>query len=277
MIDIHTHTEFSPERLMKIHRSFEQLDLGKENFLEDVENLGIEYVLSIGKMDGVLRSFFDETKNASLEELVNENEKYPFLKRVGSVSLDKGGNLKLLRDYFENDVIVAMKIYLGYTTDDPDSELLNPYYDVALEFDKPVLFHMGKCYPKSNPITVSPSDVIPVLEKYPDQRFVLCHFGHPLIYDTEEILIKYDNAFTDLSGLMTYEDTLNGEKEPRLKRVKPVLERLLNNPKTMEKVMYGSDYPLMSLKQYFSIIDSIVPDDMKDKVFYDNAKNFFRL
>jgi len=277
IIDIHAHTEFSLERLMSIHDSFENLDLRKEKFLEDLESLGIEYVFSIGKKDGQLRPFFDDLNPADLDTLVEEQKQHPFLKRIVAISLSDEGNLNQIRKYLEKEIISGIKLYLGYTIDNANSEFLKPYYDIASEFNTPVLFHLGNCYPKKNKKIVSPLDIIPVLEKYPEQRFILCHLGYPLIEDTKKIVMEFDNAFTDLSGLMTYEDILLGECEPRLKRIKPVLTTLLDDPEVRSKVMYGSDYPLVPLKQYYGVIKEIVPVEMHDKIFYENAKKFFRL
>lgn len=276
IIDIHAHTEFSLEGLIKSRSSFGKLDLGKEKFLKDIKDLGVEYVFAIGKKDGRLRAFFNgsDDETADLSTLIEEKEKYPFLKRIIAINLAEGGNLNEIRKYLEKDIVSAVKVYLGYTTD-AYNKLLKPYYDLTLEFDIPIYFHLGACF-RFN-ATAHPSDVIPILEKYPRQRFVLCHLGHPLIKETAKIITEFSNAFTDLSGLMSFEDMCRGEKEPRLKRIKPVLKTLLENPKTRNKIMYGSDYPITQLKQYHDMIKEIIPNKMHDKIFYRNAKNFFRL
>lgn len=275
IIDIHVHTEFDLERLLSLHDSYNDLNLTKEKFLEDVKDLELEYVFSIGKKDGLLRPFFDDSNPADLETLIEEQTQYPFLKRIVAVSFENGGNLNQIREYLEEEIVSGVKVYLGYTVDDANSKLLKQYYDIAAEFDTPVLFHLGKCYKYKG--TVSPLDILPVLEKYPEQKFILCHFGYPLVEDLKNIVINFDNAFTDLSGLMTYEDVCGDELEIRSAKTKYVLEELLDNSKTRKKVMYGSDYPLISLKQYHDIVKAIVPDKFYNQIFYKNAKDFFRL
>lgn len=275
IIDIHVHTEFTMERLLKIHDSFKEIDLTKKKFLEEVTSLGLEYVFSIGKKDGVLRPFFDDTTISSIEGMAEEQKQHHFLKRIITSSLSDGGNLEQIKEYLEKGLVEGIKIYLGYIAPKADDERLKPYYELASEFQKPVLFHTGECYKSRT--GVSPLEVAHVLERYPGQRFILCHFGYPLVDDLEKVITRFDNAFTDLSGLMTYEDICNGETEMRLGNTKDVLERLLNNPKTSNKVMYGSDYPLTPLKQYYEIIKKIVPKELHERVFYKNAKEFFRL
>lgn len=275
IIDVHVHTEFDLERLLSIHDSYKNLDLTKEKFLEYVNDLELEYVFSIGKKDGLLRPFFDDLNPADLDTLIEEQKQYPFLKRIVAVSFEEGGNLNQVKEYLEKEIISGIKVYLGYTIDDSNSDLIKPYYDLASEFNTPVLFHLGKCYKHKG--TVSPLDIIPVLEKYPEQRFILCHFGYPLVEDLKKVVTEFDNAFTDLSGLMTYEDICDGELYPRSEKTKVVLEELLDNSKTRKKVMYGSDYPLISLKQYHSIVKEIVPDKFYKQIFYKNAKEFFKL
>ncbi|MBM3199430.1 hypothetical protein FJZ53_00735 [Candidatus Woesearchaeota archaeon] len=275
MIDIHVHTEFTLERLLSIHGSFKDLDLTKEKFLEDIKSLSIEYAFSIGKKDGMIRNFFDDTTTASTGSLVEEQGQHPFLKRIIAASLTDGGNLNQARMFLEKNLVEGIKIYLGYSVPKADDERLKPYYELASEFQKPVLLHTGECYKSGK--NVSPKEVISVLERYAKQKFVLCHFGYPLVKDLEEVVTAFDNAFTDLSGLMTYEDVCNGEAETRLEDTKASLDSILNNPKTSDKVMYGSDYPLISLKQYYGMIKRIVPEGFHEKVFYKNAKEFFNL
>lgn len=275
IIDIHVHTEFTLERLLNIHDSFKDLDLTKEEFLEDIKSLGLEYVFSIGKKDGMVRPFFDDTSTAGIEGLIEEQKQHPFLKRIIAASFSSGGNLVQIREYLEKGLVEGIKIYLGYTVPKADDERLKPYYELALKFQKPVLFHTGECYKSGR--RVSPMEVSHILEQYPKQKFILCHFGYPLVEDLKKVVTSFDNAFTDLSGLMTYEDVCNGEIEMHLEKTKTVLDHLLNNPKTSNKVMYGSDYPLIPLKQYYEIIKKIVPKELHDKIFYKNAKEFFGL
>lgn len=276
IIDVHTHTEFSLERLLRIHDSFKDIDLSKKKFLEEMKSLSIEYVLSIGKKDGLLRPFFDDSKIASKETLMEEKEVYPFLKRAIAVNTEHGGNLNIIKDYIKHDLISAIKLYLGYTDVQAGSDTLKPYYDLALEHNIPVLIHLGNCYAQDSEKIAFPYEIMPVLETRPLQNFVLCHLGFPLVEETEKILTTFDNTYADISGLLTHEDILQGELHNVTEKVRPVLERLLSDKKTSKKLMYGSDYPLTPLREYFNVIKNIVTPNQED-LFYENAKNFFKL
>lgn len=276
IIDVHAHTEFSLERLLRIHGSFKNIDLSKKKFLEEIKNLDIEYVLSIGKKDGLLRQFFDDSKIASRETLMEEKEAYPFLKRAIAINTENEGNLVLIKDYLKYGMVSAMKLYLGYTKVQAGSDVLNPYYDLALEHNIPVLIHLGNCYAQDSEKIAFPYEIMPVLETRPSQNFVLCHLGFPLVEETEKILTTFDNTYADVSGLLTHEDILKGELPDVTEKVRPALKRLLSDEKTSKKLMYGSDYPLTPLHEYFNVIKNIVTSNQED-LFYNNAKNFFKL
>ena len=44
-----------------------------------------------------------------------------------------------------------------------------------------------------------------------------------------------------------------------------------------DKILYGSDWPLVNMKDYIKIIKSIIPKKHHKEVFHENAKNLFKL
>lgn len=44
-----------------------------------------------------------------------------------------------------------------------------------------------------------------------------------------------------------------------------------------DKVLYGSDWPLVNITKYIQSIKSIIPPEYWNKVFYENAKRLFKL
>jgi len=206
IIDIHAHTEFSLERLIRIHESFKRRNLSKEKFLKDLEKTKTEYVFSIGKKDGNLRKFFKNNEIATIDDIIEEKAESPFLKRIMAINFDRRKNLKEMEKYLEKDLILGIKIYLGYNIKNPNHKKLKSYYELAGKYKKPILFHTGHCFPARYNIMAEPENLKKILEKYPKQKFILCHFGHPKIEEAAEIIKDYDNAYTDLSGLMTSYD-----------------------------------------------------------------------
>ncbi len=275
LIDVHAHTEFSLEKLIRIHSSFTDSRLTKEELLEDVENLGIEYMFSIGKKDGMLRSFSSGEITDGVDTLKKELKQYPFLKRIIAVSLQNEGNLNQIEKYSRNELVSGIKVYYGYSITDPNSEELKPYYDLASEFGLPLFFHVGWCFPNIKEIA-HPSKIEPVLEQYPNTQFVLCHLGYPKVEDTADIVSKYGNAFADISGLVSNQSIKNGRYKQDLKKVKPVITELLESD-VGNKLMFGSDYPIVPIEVYFNLLKEIIPQEHHDNVFYWNAKNFFKL
>ena len=42
-----------------------------------------------------------------------------------------------------------------------------------------------------------------------------------------------------------------------------------------KKIMYGSDWPLVNLENYLSVIKRLIPEDEYENVFFNNALRVF--
>ncbi|OGI06618.1 MAG: hypothetical protein A2Y40_06045 [Candidatus Margulisbacteria bacterium GWF2_35_9] len=106
-------------------------------------------------------------------------------------------------------------------------------------------------------------------------KIVICHLGNPWVMDTAELLYKNENVYADLSGILIGDkarfDLFSSQ------------ELFMNIYKTCfifanryDKLMYGSDWPLVSMKIYIDFIKLMVPEKHHQKVFYDNALKVFK-
>jgi L-fuconolactonase len=128
-------------------------------------------------------------------------------------------------------------------------------------------------------------DVIELVERCPNVRFVLDHLGKPGIEAREidgwqrdiEALAKCDRVSCKLSGMVT---EAGAEWTPL--DLKPYVDAAAS-AFGYDRLMYGSDWPVVSLtatyKAWWEALNQLVSPDEADRkrLFYDNAKAFYRI
>lgn len=170
---------------------------------------------------------------------------------------------------------VGIKIYTGYQPFYATDDVYKPFYKLAAKYDLPVVFHMGDTANSMGKLKYSHPLIIDDLAvDHPKNRFVIAHCGTPWVADAVEVAAKNANVFIDLSGLM--EGRFDGAQQ--IEKFKPYLDVFrtwFNYLEKYEKLMYGSDWPLVNMKDYITVIESIIPEDRWEDVFYNNALNVF--
>jgi predicted TIM-barrel fold metal-dependent hydrolase len=182
---------------------------------------------------------------------------------VTSKSIKQTGKL------LESGKIKGLKIYLGYLPFYPNNQLYHPFYRLAGKYNVPVIFHTGDTYSQKAKIKYSkPLSIDEVAVEFPQTNFIIAHLGNPWLIDAAEIILKNPNVYADLSGFIVGRNV----KCPNIKQIKEALEYC-----GYEKILYGSDWPLVPMNQYIRLIKKIVPKQYQNKVFYENAKRLFKL
>ena len=170
---------------------------------------------------------------------------------------------------------VGIKIYTGYQPFYATDEVYQPFYELAAKYEVPVVFHMGDTANSMGRLKYSHPLIIDDLAvDHPQNRFVIAHCGTPWIPDAVEVAAKNANVFIDLSGLM--EGRFQGAQQ--IVKFKPYLDVFrtwFNCLEKYEKLMYGSDWPLVNMADYIEVIKSIIPEDRWEDVFYNNALHVF--
>ncbi len=170
---------------------------------------------------------------------------------------------------------VGIKLYPGYDAVYPGDKRNYPFYELAREFDVPVVFHSGDTASSRALLKYShPLAVDEVAVAFPDVRFVIAHYGSPWIVDATEVAIKNDNVYLDLSGLAAGYFTT----EEYCRKNRGYLEHLKTWMAYMDdysRLMYGSDWPLINIPSYIGVIESIIPEEHREAVFYENALRVF--
>lgn len=170
---------------------------------------------------------------------------------------------------------VGFKIYLGYNPVYAYDDCYQPVYELAKELDLAVVFHTGDTASPTGRLAFShPLTVDEVAVRHPDLRIVMAHFGNPWMLDAAEVAKKNPNVWIDLSGLAIgipdREDFCN-----RYHGYVEYLKSWLHYLDRYDRVLYGTDWPLVNMEAYLDLIRSFVPQEAWPLVFFENACTVF--
>jgi predicted TIM-barrel fold metal-dependent hydrolase len=173
--------------------------------------------------------------------------------------------------------LVALKLYPGYLHFYPHDRRLDALYEFAHRRKIPVMIHQGDTlYPDGLVKFARPIEVDEVAVRFRDVQFVLCHLGNPWIEETCEVVYKNPNAWTDTSGLLgpprlPYFDSMVRRSQERLEDALAFLG-------SAERVLYGSDWPLLSIETAVRLIEGLdIPEPDRRAILGENARRLFHL
>ncbi len=154
----------------------------------------------------------------------------------------------------------GVKIHSDFQRFFIDDEKAVAIYKECARLNLPILFHVGD----KNTDFSTPKRVRRVLELVPELSVIAAHMcGYGVWDEAKEYLIG-ENVFTDTS------EALLGMSPRELYE--------LISLHGVEKVMFGSDYPLWNTEFAFNQIEEIgLNEQEKDLIYSENAKRIFNL
>lgn len=171
--------------------------------------------------------------------------------------------------------VVGIKIYLGYYPFYAYDNVYAPVYELAAAHRLPVIFHAGDTYSERGLLKYAhPLTLDEVAVKHRQVTFVMAHFGDPWMLDAAEVVYKNSNMFADLSGLIV------GDVE-EVKRITDTphffdhFKHGLAFCDHYDKLMFGTDWPLVRMKPYIEFIQSYIPASSWEDVFYNTAVHVY--
>lgn len=178
------------------------------------------------------------------------------------------------REYLKNGKIKGLKIYPGYEHYYPYDKKYQKLIDLCIEFDVPLMIHTGDTYtPQGKVRFAHPINVDDVAVDNPDLKIIICHLGNPWFLDCQEVIYKNKNVYADISGLVLGEFTEFYEKYLVGK-----IADFLNYAGEPEYLLYGTDWPISSMKSYLNFASKLDLDDQeRDLIMYKNAQRLFKL
>lgn len=252
VIDTHTHAQFSgkPEDYSKIMVS-------KEQYQKELKEIGAVAAVThmhngIGKIEDVgipvLRC-------------------YGVGKKVSRASVEKELKAKRAR---------CIKIYLGYVHRFASDKAYRPLYSLAAKYNVPVVFHTGDTYStKAKLKYADPLTIDEVAVDFPKTTFVIAHLGNPWIDSAMQVVYKNPNVYVEASAMMIGK-ILDDPEALDTFLVKP-LRRAFDYVGDPSKFLFGSDWPLVGMRDYLTAYKKAIPEKYWCKVFFENAVNVFRI
>ena len=136
-----------------------------------------------------------------------------------------------------------------YDSDFTDNVIgaLSDVMDICLEYNVPVLLHtnepVGHIYSGKQPMTLS--SLYGLIKRYPSNKIILAHWGGGLFF---YILMKKE--VRDVLGNVWFDTAASPYLYP------PDIYRLAGEVAGFEKILFGSDYPLIKPGRYFKEMES---------------------
>lgn len=216
--------------------------------------------------------------NRSLETAAHDYPEDLFHYCIGldsSMSLNSDFAEKL-EENLRRESCCGIKLYPGYNKLALSAPLYERVYELAAHFDKPVAVHMGMTAHSCAYLKYChPLALDGVAADHPDTRFVMCHFGNPFLEAAAAVLEKNPNVSTDLSGLI--EGRLDEKYYREQSGYLSMLRSWLTYTCAWDRIMYGTDWPIVNLGEYIDYVKNLVPEEHMEKVFFENANRIYGL
>jgi predicted TIM-barrel fold metal-dependent hydrolase len=158
---------------------------------------------------------------------------------IGFLSLDptQDGWERELREGHEGLGLRGIKLMPMYAGFRPDDERLDPLWSYATRHRLPVLLHTGTTFVSQAPLDCTlPRHLDRVAIRFPDQKLILAHLGHPYEGECVAVIRKHPNVYADLSALhyrpfQLYHSLM-----------------LVQEYGVWDKVLFGTDFPFTTVR-----------------------------
>jgi predicted TIM-barrel fold metal-dependent hydrolase len=175
----------------------------------------------------------------------------------------------------------GIKIYTGYQEVDFASSGFHSLMAIASAFRLPVMFHTGYSFmarrstgDPSFATMVGAKELEGVVDKYSDANFILSHLSKPFFEDMRELAKRYENVYTDMSGLIDSQHEF-----AELGNCALETKRFLDEVGP-HKLLFGTDFPVQSHRDSVFIAEKALEgfnEDDQKLVYYDNAWRLLKL
>lgn len=140
-----------------------------------------------------------------------------------------------------------------------NDRLMYPLYEEATELGIPILFHMGTQFHTGTKLKhCRPIDVDEVAVDFPDLKLIIAHFGWPWYEEALAVAHRNLNVYFNIAGWAPV-------------RIPDFVFSYMRGP-VKEKVLLGSDYPLVSRQRIVKELGEMdLPEDVREHLYYKNA------
>ena len=182
-----------------------------------------------------------------------------------------------VEEHLKRESCCGIKLYPGYNKIWLTDPMYGPIYELAQRYDKPVAVHMGlTAHPRAHLKYCHPFALDEAAADNPKTRFVMCHFGNPFLDCAAAVVEKNPNVSADLSGILDGRVDLDAYFR-EYSGYAGLLETWLKAINSWDRLMYGTDWPIVNLGEYIEFIKRLVPEEHWEKVFFHNANRIYGL
>ena len=269
LIDVHSHyweypAHFSDDFKMQARRSRGDLEV-------DLTVRWEEYSSQARTCDKTI-VFGGKAKLSGLwvpdREIAGYVSKHPN-KLIGFLSLDPtqpGWQDELVEGHQDLRMkgIKLLPMYAGFYPNDRQFDHLWQY---ATKHGLPVLLHTGTTFISQAPLACTiPGLLDDVATRFPEVRMILAHLSHPYEGECVVTIRKHPNVHADISALHYRPFQLYNSL------------MLVQEYGVWNKLLFGSDYPFISLDRWFEEFDQLgLTEDAKRAVLLGNAAGLLGL
>ncbi len=153
--------------------------------------------------------------------------------------------------------------------DEESIKRLEPVMEISMKNDLPVMIHtnepMGHYYPGKTPNTLM--QIYTMVKRFPLNKIVLAHWGGGILFYNllkKEVKKNLENVYFDTAASPFLYD--------------PEIYLHAKNIMGVEKILLGTDFPLLKPSRYFKELEKsgISPDDIK-KICGENGKKLLKI
>ncbi|HUG12595.1 MAG TPA: amidohydrolase family protein [Opitutaceae bacterium] len=263
IIDVHTHlNNYDESKVVPLEKRLEELHES----------------MRFNKVDAalILTSYKVNEHRPSVAEVVNLTRDIDSMHVVAGVSYlsYRERDLRELSDFLKDGLVKALKLYPGYEPFYPYDARCRVLYDLAMEFNVPVMFHTGDTYtPRGKLRFAHPLNIDDVAVDFPELKIVICHVGNPWIRDCMEVVYKNKNVYADISGLVLGDFTSKFEAF-MLEQIRDMI-LYAGEPRYL---LYGTDWPLCRMRTYLKFVRELgLSKENEERILWQNANDLYGL
>lgn len=263
IIDAHVHLSIYQEQGKSLK---ECLDI----LLDEMNKNGVNYAIIIP--DNIENDPKIADLNKALELLEGKDNLFllgsPQVIQRGSNELEKYSGL------LKKGTIKGLKFFPGHDPYFPTDKRCLSYYEMCQTLDTPIVFHTGE---NSNDPEAAkfndPKYIVEVAKRYPHLKVIITHYFWPKIEYCYEVTKDIPNIYFELAGTADNEVL---EKSGGIKKMKEVLLKTIKD--RPGQVIFGTDWPMCNIQDHINLIKSLdLIEGVKGKIFFENAKNIYKL
>jgi predicted TIM-barrel fold metal-dependent hydrolase len=182
---------------------------------------------------------------------INPTNIVPWVKRVETAVKEYG--------------FVGAHLYPHWFGKEPGHRMYYPFYAKCAELGIPIQIQIGHSAQHFLPTVANPMTLDRVAIDFPELTIVGIHIGYPWVEEMISVTWKHPNVFVGCDA-----------HSP--KYWDPSFVRFINSRRGQDKVLFGTDWPVIDFKRSVDEIEGLgLKDEVKKKLFWENAVRVYKL